>query len=124
MKHKTLITMLARLLGVFLMVEGAARMVYAVMWIEPLLRGSSAGAWAYSVASLLSGSVYLLAGLYLLRGGKWVVDKIVPGDRPYCPECGYNLTGLTTQRCPECGTRLPNDVLAELGATAPEGPPA
>ena len=22
---------------------------------------------------------------------------------PICPECGYNLTGLTSPRCPECG---------------------
>ena len=22
---------------------------------------------------------------------------------PICPQCGYNLTGLTSPRCPECG---------------------
>ncbi len=25
---------------------------------------------------------------------------------PCCPQCGYNLTGLTEPRCPECGGRL------------------
>ncbi len=25
---------------------------------------------------------------------------------PKCPECGYNLTGLTSPRCPECGTHI------------------
>jgi len=27
-------------------------------------------------------------------------------DDLYCPECGYSLRGLTSDRCPECGLRL------------------
>jgi hypothetical protein len=29
----------------------------------------------------------------------------LPADL-YCPECGYNLRGLTSRRCPECGLSL------------------
>ena len=29
----------------------------------------------------------------------------LPADL-YCPECGYNLRGLTSRRCPECGLAL------------------
>ena len=25
-------------------------------------------------------------------------------DDLYCPDCGYNLRGITSDRCPECGT--------------------
>jgi predicted RNA-binding Zn-ribbon protein involved in translation (DUF1610 family) len=33
-----------------------------------------------------------------LMGDDW--QSSIP---PVCPTCGYNLTGLTTNRCPECG---------------------
>ena len=33
-----------------------------------------------------------------------------------CPNCGYNLTGLTDTRCPECGARY---TLNELLASQP-----
>ncbi|GMU20302.1 MAG: hypothetical protein AMXMBFR13_03990 [Phycisphaerae bacterium] len=52
-----------------------------------------------------SGSVFYVAfGLYLFFGGRWIVDKAVPANRPYCPECGYDLTAATRNRCPECDT--------------------
>jgi hypothetical protein len=35
----------------------------------------------------------------------------------HCPECGYNLRGLSEQRCPECGRPF---TFEELGMTAEE----
>jgi hypothetical protein len=34
----------------------------------------------------------------------------------YCPECSYNLTGLTEHRCPECGSAFDPDELVRKRA--------
>jgi len=39
---------------------------------------------------------------------------------PRCAKCGYNLTGLTENRCPECGTPFDPDALK--GAAPKKGP--
>jgi hypothetical protein len=33
-----------------------------------------------------------------------------PGATPFCVTCGYNLSGLTSQRCPECGWQIDWDL--------------
>ena len=33
-------------------------------------------------------------------------EQTLPAEDMYCPECGYNLRGLTSGRCPECGLLL------------------
>ena len=39
-----------------------------------------------------------------------------PASTVCCPNCGYNLTGLTESRCPECGSKF---TLNELLASQP-----
>jgi hypothetical protein len=39
-----------------------------------------------------------------------------PASAIACPNCGYNLTGLTESRCPECGSKF---TLNELLASQP-----
>jgi hypothetical protein len=40
-------------------------------------------------------------------------------DAVVCPNCGYNLTGLSGTRCPECGKQYTiNELLAEQPARA------
>jgi hypothetical protein len=51
--------------------------------------------------------VQLLLGLYLFFGAKWIVNKAIPSNRPYCPECGYDLSKSRGDVCPECGVALP-----------------
>ncbi|MCP4251326.1 MAG: hypothetical protein GY778_30185 [bacterium] len=60
------------------------------MCVGPIFAGLVMTALAIS---LLVGLVLLLRGL---RGRRI-------GDAPYCRKCGYNLTGLESDRCPECG---------------------
>jgi len=37
----------------------------------------------------------------------------LPGAGIVCPECGYDLQGITSERCPECGTQIDRASLAE-----------
>ena len=51
--------------------------------------------------------IVIVGTLLLIRGlrGRRV------GDTPYCPKCGYDLTGLTSHRCPECGRDFTPDTI-------------
>ena len=51
--------------------------------------------------------------MYLFFRGGWISDLAFPGDRPYCQECGYDLTGNASGRCPECGTDWSKDYTEE-----------
>jgi len=41
-----------------------------------------------------------------------------PASAVACPNCGYNLTGLTESRCPECGSKFTLNELLAAQSTA------
>lgn len=48
----------------------------------------------------------LLAQLVPSRSDReWLVEWLADRDAP-CPNCGYNLRGLTCANCPECGMEV------------------
>lgn len=56
-------------------------------------------------AAFLVGLLLLpvIVGLAMIWRGLWPKRR---GETPHCPQCDYNLTALTADRCPECGTTV------------------
>ena len=117
MKYKTLFRLVMKVLGVVFIglalprLVGGIGQVTAYVVSNPGFPGGRPPGWFWQVALTSLGHVLQLAlGLYLFLGGRWIVDKAIPSNRPYCPECGYDLSTRTGDQCPECGTKLPGDM--------------
>ena len=107
MKYKTLFRMLLKAIGVWVFIEGIGSFLQQFGYIAYTLTTPAsrvAGqAWFY-VTGVVTPLAQLGIGLYLFFGGKWIADKAIPGNRPYCHECGYDLTSAAGNVCTECGT--------------------
>ena len=100
MRYKTLFRLLLKFLGVWLTIQGLAHLVFfAIFHPNEDIR----------IGALLSAFVLIIAGVYLFFGGRWIADKAIPGNRPYCYGCGYDLSNYVGERCPECGTPVSTD---------------
>ncbi len=111
MKYKTLFRVLLKVVGVWLGITGLVHFVqglcYTLNWY--LDSGNFGTSIKFTSIYLAGGLLEVIAGLYLFFGGKWIVNRAIPGNRPYCPECGYDLTGNKSGHCTECGTAIPSD---------------
>ena len=116
MKYKTLFRLMLKWLGVYFFSHGVyytapglISLIYSYSQTGGPLPGRDE--W-YRFVNLSGPLLYCGFGLYLFFGGKWIVDKAIPSNRPYCHECGYDLTAAAQNRCPECGTPFrPEDVM-------------
>jgi|SRR5581483_11274271 len=111
MRYKTLFATLCKLLGVYFFVLGLVGLIGAVMNMVIVMmasRGIPAASvpaqWKWYLVSSTAQIFEIGAGLYLFFNSRRVADLAIPGNRPYCPECGYDLTGNAGDICPECGS--------------------
>jgi hypothetical protein len=111
MKHKTWFRLVLRAIGVLLIgialpeFGGLSLGLAASLIFEDGLLGYDS--WEMYAYSMPSYGFQLAIGLYLLFGGEWIVNRVIPSNCPYCPHCGYNLSHHTGERCSECGVTLP-----------------
>lgn len=110
MRYKTFTRLLIKLMGIYFLITGAVGFVsstiYLLMTLPDYGNYGGISMIAYPVAWCLSSVFSFGVGLLLLLASNWLVGKLIPSNRPYCPNCGYELTGALRQHCPECGVDL------------------
>jgi hypothetical protein len=100
MKYKTLFRLLLKAIGVWLFGSSLSQLV---LYSTYLFQGFPSQPYVY-LMRVLGPLLQIAFGLYLFFGGKWLADRAIPGNRPFCHECGYDLTGAVGNICVECGT--------------------
>jgi hypothetical protein len=106
MKYKTAFRLALRAVGVLVVAQSLPGLVVMLVTLALSVNDigyiSTENRWFLTACAqpILSVAV----GLYLFFRAEWIVNLAIPSNRPYCPECGYELTGNVSGVCPECGT--------------------
>jgi hypothetical protein len=109
MRYKTLFRLLCKALGIYFGVTGLVGALTAVLsFVIQFVTSYSRGIpnqyfWPGIIVQCLIPLVELTIGAYLFFDARYLVNLAIPGNRPYCPECGYDLTANQPGPCPECG---------------------
>lgn len=110
MRYKTLFRVLVKVIGVWFLAQGVSSLITQAFTVvqafirDPMYLGTS---WLDYMP--IYPASFILVGLYLLLGGRWIADVAIPSNRPYCPQCGYDLGDTVGASCPECGLARAGD---------------
>ena len=128
MKHKTWFRLVIKVIGIFLIATGGASLLdsmFTALGETLILRRFAASGFGLSAsfedvlsfmlsAGLIEGIARIAIGAYLLLGGVKLINFCIPNNRPYCPDCGYDVREVGNEKCPECGVRLPAELLEQI----------
>lgn len=104
MKYKTLFRLSLKAVGLFFVIQGVLGLIPEVVIMIHLVIDDKPPSVIARFPRYIDNLMAITLGLYLFFGGKWIVNKAIPSNRPYCNECGYELRNLTNNCCSECGT--------------------
>ncbi len=95
--------LLVRLTGIVLVGLSVPSVVAVVTPVIYTVGDGSGVNLAYYLAKAIAPAVQLVLGLYLLFGGRWIVQHCLRGIDTVCPICAYDLGAVKDAACPECG---------------------
>jgi hypothetical protein len=106
MKYKTLFRVICKAIGVYFFIWGMSGVIAAagnaVAYF--LARNSNSSVELFYLIGAAGSLFEIAAGCYLFFDGRLIADWAIPGNRKYCPECGYDLNNSVSGICSECGT--------------------
>ena len=111
MRHRNWLTAVLRIFGIVLVAYHVDYPLQMLMWLlsafignaEPELVNRSMITDIWTAA----GSFRFFFGLYLIFGGKWLINLCMRDIVGRCPGCGYDIASLSAEVCPECGIAIP-----------------